>query len=180
MSFLQDLKFLLRGERPTKQYIKMGMQVGTNFNREQGCLLDYPHCWLITIGNNVTLAPRVQILAHDASTKKYLGYTKIGRVTIKDNVFIGANTTILPNVTIEENVIIGANSVITKNIPANSVAVGNPAKVIMTTDEYLTKNQQMLNTHPTYDQSYTIWHNVTNEKKHEMYAALNNQIGYIE
>lgn len=180
MAFLQNLKFLLRGERPTSQYIKMGMRIGKNFNREQGCLLDYPHCWLISIGDNVTLAPRVQILAHDASTKKHLGYTKVGCVTIKNNVFIGANTTILPNVTIEDNVIIGANSVVTKNIPTNSVAVGNPAKVIMTLDQYLEKNKVMLTSHPVYDKSYTISNKISDCKKEQMLLDLANQIGYIE
>ena len=51
-------------------------------------------------------------------------------VNIKDNVWIGELVSILPGVTIGENSIIGANSVVTKNIPANCIAVGNPAKVI--------------------------------------------------
>lgn len=50
----------------------------------------------------------MQILAHDASTKRYLGYTKIGRVLIGNNVFVGAGTIILPSVAIGNNVIIGA------------------------------------------------------------------------
>ena len=54
------------------------------------------------------MAPHVQILAHDASTKRYLGYTKIGRVLIGNNVFVGAGTIILPSVAIGNNVIIGA------------------------------------------------------------------------
>lgn len=56
-------------------------------------------------------------------------------LTIKDvhicrNSWIGAGATILPGVTVGENAIIGAGSVVTKDIPANTVAVGNPAKVI--------------------------------------------------
>lgn len=45
--------------------------------------------YLVAIGNNVTLTG-VRVLTHDASTKKELGYTKVGRVTIGDNVFVGA------------------------------------------------------------------------------------------
>ena len=79
------------------------------------------HCWLISIGDNVTLAPYSQILAHDASTYNFIKYTKISDVTIGNNVFIGAGAIILPNVKIGDNVIIGAGSVVTKDIPNNSV-----------------------------------------------------------
>jgi acetyltransferase-like isoleucine patch superfamily enzyme len=56
-------------------------------------------------------------------------------VTIKKNVKIGANATILPGVTIGENSLIGAGSVVISDVPENSVAVGNPAKVIKKVDE---------------------------------------------
>ena len=52
------------------------------------------------------------------------------RVTIGNNVWIGGSVTIPPGVTIGDNVTIGAGSVVTKDIPSNSVAVGNPCKVI--------------------------------------------------
>ncbi len=58
---------------------------------------------------------------------------------IGNNVYIGNNVIILPGVTIGNNVIIGAGAVVTKNIPDNSVAVGVPARVIKTADEYLEK-----------------------------------------
>ena len=51
-------------------------------------------------------------------------------VSIGHNVWIGGNVTILPGVTIGDNCTIGAGSVVTHNIPANSIAVGNPARVI--------------------------------------------------
>ena len=51
-------------------------------------------------------------------------------ITIKDNVWIGANVTVLPCVTIGENSIIWAGSVVTKDIPSNVIAVGNPCKVL--------------------------------------------------
>lgn len=94
----------------------MGLKVGTNFARLHGVILDPAHCWLIEIGNNVTLAPRVHVLAHDASTKFYLDYAKIGRVRIGNNVFIGAESVILPNVEIGDNVIVGANSTVTHSL----------------------------------------------------------------
>ena len=89
MSFLKELLYRLRGEVTTEKLISMGMKVGKNFGRLNGVILDPSHCWLIEIGDNVTMAPRVHILCHDASTKAFLNYTKIGRVTIGNNVFIG-------------------------------------------------------------------------------------------
>lgn len=53
-----------------------------------------------------------------------------GRVIISRNVWIGDKVTILPDVIIGENSIIGANSVVTKSIPANSIAVGTPARIV--------------------------------------------------
>ena len=53
-------------------------------------------------------------------------------VTIGNDVWIGGNVTILPGVTIGDNCTIGAGSVVTHDIPANSIAAGNPAKIIRT------------------------------------------------
>ena len=91
MNFLKEFVYRLRGEYTTEKLVKMGMKIGKDFGRLNGVILDPSHCWLIEIGNNVTMAPRVHILCHDASTKNFLGYTKIGRVSIGDNVFIGPN-----------------------------------------------------------------------------------------
>lgn len=58
-------------------------------------IIDPGHCWLIELGDDVTLAPRVHSLAHDASTKRELGYTRIAKVKIGSNVFIGAGSIVL-------------------------------------------------------------------------------------
>ena len=130
MNIIKEFVYRFRGEYTTEKLMTMGMQVGRNFKRLNGVILDPSHCWLIEIGDNVTMAPRVHILCHDASTKPFLNYTKIGRVTIGDNVFLGAESVVLPGVRIGSNVIIGANSTVTHDIPENSVAVGSPARVI--------------------------------------------------
>lgn len=66
---------------------------------------------------------------------------KFGKIKIGNNVHIGINSIIMPGVTIGDNVIIGCGSVVTKNIPSNSVAVGVPARVIETIEEYYKKNK---------------------------------------
>ena len=180
MSKLKELLYRLRGEYTTEKLISMGMKVGKNFNRLHGVILDPAHCWLIEIGDNVTIAPRVHILCHDASTKMFLNYTKIGRVTIGDNVFIGAETVVLPGVTIGSNVIIGANSTVTHDVPDNTVVAGSPATVICTLDEYLDKERSRMASAPCYGEDYTLRGNVSMDKRLEQKAALEGKIGYID
>ena len=68
-----------------------GLTVGKDFKCLGGVIIDPGHASLITIGDNVTIAPNVHILAHDASTRRTLGYTMLGKVEIGNDVFIGAN-----------------------------------------------------------------------------------------
>lgn len=145
-----------------------GLKVGDNFNMLPECIIDYSHCWHIEIGNNVTLAPRVQILAHDASTKMFLNYTKVKNVKIGDNVFIGMSSIIMPGVNVGDNVIIGAGSVVTKSIPKNSVYAGNPAKFIYNTDLYLEKIKEEMNEINVFGEDFTLRNDISSEKKTEM------------
>lgn len=178
-SILVDVKrFLQYGDLPTSYYKKRGLVVGTRFNRQSGCKLDPSHCWLIQIGDDVTLSNRVQILAHDDSTRSYTGCGKVGTVKIGNNVFVGAGTTILMNVKIGNNVIIGAESLVTKDIPDNSVAFGVPARVICPTQQYLDKVRKDMTNKPVFDLSYTIYHKVTDDKKETMKKILACDYGY--
>ena len=171
----------LRGEVTTEELIDRGLVVGKNFKRLNQVIIDDSHTWLIEIGDDVTLAPRVHIVAHDASTKTFLGYTKIGRVTIGDRVFIGAESVILPGVTIGNDVIIGANSTVTHDIPDGMVAVGSPARILCTTEEYLAKEREQMKSAPVYGEDYTLRGNITEEKKQQQKKDLaNGQIGYVD
>ena len=159
--------------------IENGLTIGKDCHIMGECILDPGHCWLISMGDRVTCAPRVHILAHDASTKRILGYTVIGKVIIGNDVFLGAGSIILPNVTIGNHVIVGAGSVVTHSIPDGSVAVGNPAKVIGTYDAYVQKRKIQFDSSPVFDESYVIG-KITEEKKIEMKDSLsNNKIGFI-
>lgn len=104
------------------------------------------HSKLISIGNNVRIASNVTFVTHDVIHKmlntKYAPekvYPEFkGCIEIKDNVFIGANTTVLPNVSIGPNVIIGACSLINKDI-SEGVYAGVPAKYICSLEDFLAK-----------------------------------------
>ena len=109
---------------------------------------------LISIGDNVHLASRVLLVTHDAihiclnnyersiSENKHYN-EKVGCIEIGDNVFIGSNSTVLYDVRIGSNVIIGAGSLVNKSIPDNSVAVGNPAHVVGSFDDYMSKRYHL-------------------------------------
>jgi len=93
----------------------------------------------IEIGDNFVSAPGSIILAHDSSPflfiKKYrIEFTKIG-----NNVFLGANSVVMPGIIIGNNVIVGAGAVVTKDIKDNSVVAGNPAKYMCSVEEYCDK-----------------------------------------
>ncbi len=180
MNFLKELVYRLRADYTTERLISMGMKVGKNFNRLHGVILDPGHCWLIEIGDNVTMAPRVHILCHDASTKAFLGYTKIGRVTIGSNVFIGADTVVLPGVTIGNNVVIGANSTVTHDIPDNTVVVGSPARPLCTLEEYLEKEKSRMTESPCYGEEWTLRQNVSMDMRMQQKQDLDGKIGYID
>ena len=85
----------------------------------------------IKIGKNVMFGPAVTIATVQHPIHPELRKYMYNRdVTIEDNVWIGGNVTILPGVTIGKNSVIGAGAVVTKNISKNSIAIGNPAKVL--------------------------------------------------
>lgn len=116
------------------------------------------------------------ILAHDASTKKELGYAKVGRVDIGNNVFIGYGSIVLPNTKIGNNVVVGVGTVVAKDIPDNVVVVGNPCRIICSYDEYMERNRQGL-------KQKTVFHSYSdkksgNEKREEFQALSDFQGGY--
>ncbi len=154
--------------------------IGKNVHIQPNVVLDPSHCWLIQIGDGVTLAPGVHVLAHDASSKHLTGLTKIGRVEIQREVFVGANSTILPGVTVGENSIIGAGSVVTKDVPPNTVVSGNPAKSVCSTEEYASKHKSAQATTKCFSSDYTIENGVSSRMKEEMIKSLElNRFNYI-
>lgn len=157
MSIKSLIKKLIKGDKYNSQtYIahlrSIGCCIGDDVTiyNPSTTHIDETRPWLITKGNHVNITHGVTIITHGydwAVLKTVYGDVlgSSGEVKIEDNVFIGMNTTILKGVHIGKNVIIGAGSLVNKDIPDNSVAAGNPCKVIMSLDEYYTrrKNAQL-------------------------------------
>lgn len=138
------------------QWRARGVTIGENFDGPDSAI-DYCFGHLVTIGNNVTISGTT-ILAHDGSTKKFLGYSKVGPVSIGDNVFIGYGCIVLPNVTIGSKVIVGAGTVISRDIPDNVVVVqgtNSTYRVLCTFDEYIEKQRSRMETLPVSNILFT-------------------------
>ncbi len=94
------------------------------------------------IGNNVFLGPACVTLNDPYPlAKPWIG------PTIEDDVIIGGNVTILPAVKIGKGAVVGAGAIVTKDVPAGTVVVGNPARKLMTRDDYEKKRKEWLIAH---------------------------------
>lgn len=94
----------------------------------------------IVIGQDVLIGPNCSLYTAIHPTEpgpRRAKWESAAPITLGDNVWLGGSVVVCPGVTIGENSIIGAGAVVTRDIPANSIAVGNPARVIRELDPTL-------------------------------------------
>ena len=107
------------------------IEVGEKFYANHNCvILD---CAKVTFGDNVLIGPNCGFYTANHPIdfeRRNKGLENAKPITVGNNVWIGGGVTVLSGVTIGDNCVIGANSVVVKDIPANTVAVGNPCRVI--------------------------------------------------
>jgi len=151
---IENLKLRWARTSP-KRYIKYlrnkGILIGENIwmsSDVKSISIDITRPSLIEIGNNVRLNKNLTIMTHDGGyytlLHKYKEFISAsGRVKIGNNVYFGRNCSVFKNVTIGDNVIIGNSSIVTKSIPSNSVAVGAPARVVGTIEDYYEKRKKL-------------------------------------
>lgn len=157
--FIKEIYRKLRfGHKATsKDYVNylrsLGMSIGEDvfFYAPLKTLVDTQYPWQISIGNHVKITQGVILLTHDYSwsvmkmvemdgqSGRILGAS--GNLTIGNNVFIGMNAIVLRGVTIGNDVIIGAGSIVTKDCESGWVYAGNPAKKIISIQDYIKKRQ---------------------------------------
>jgi len=104
-----------------------GVKIGRGVEIGYIVIIDHIFPQYVKIGNDVTISAGVKILAHDDA----YGRKRVPKhVNIRQGVFVGVNTVIMPGITISKNSIIGAQSLVNKDIPSQIVAGGVPVKFI--------------------------------------------------
>ena len=153
MNLKNKIKVKILGYKATSEsYItylrKIGVQVGEDvvLYRPLNTTIDVQNPHLLEIGNHVMMTGPVTILTHDYSwsvlKRKYGEIVGNQKYTVlKDNIFIGWGATILAGSYIGENTIIGAGSVVSGHLEGNAVYAGNPARRILSIDEYYQKRK---------------------------------------
>ena len=176
--------YLLRrfSESARLEYLKSrGMKVGKDTYIYSCRNFDGAWPWLIEIGDRVTVSTNVTILGHDASTNVVGCGTKLGKVKIGNDVFIGTGAIILCGTRIGDRVVIGAGSVVSGNIESGGVYAGCPAKRICSIEEYGEKFREQLAVRPRFDHIHRWdgWKDSTPEEREEMSKALEDGFGFV-
>jgi maltose O-acetyltransferase len=181
LSALQRLRLRLQGVVDADVLVARGLQLGHDVYIGPRAIIDPWHCWLITIGDEATLAPGVHLLAHDASTKRHLGWTRIGRIVIGRRAFIGAGSIVLPNTTVGDDAIVGAGSIVRHDVPPGCVAAGNPARAIGRTEDFIARHREALDRRPRFPwRGWTMTGGISEAHRQRMRDALIDGEGYVE
>lgn len=135
---------------PVKYWTEKGVEIGTACEINPTAAFG-SEPYLITLGNHVRVTADVEFVTHDGGVwvlrglhDEFSNADIFGEIKVGNNVHIGMHSIIMPGVTIGNNCIIGAGAIVTKSIPDNCVAVGIPARVIESIEEYMNKNRSRL------------------------------------
>ena len=139
-------KYLLK-KSPVAYFRSVGVQIGSGCEIYSSVSFG-SEPYIIKIGNWVRINAGVQFVTHDGGVwvlrnmmPECQDVDLIKGITVGNNVHIGTNAIIMPGVNIGNNCIIGCGAIVTRDIPDNSVAVGIPARVIESIEEYYEKNK---------------------------------------
>jgi acetyltransferase-like isoleucine patch superfamily enzyme len=140
-SFLSKFRRIFWSKEKYARYL--GVNIGDNCNIQKVSFGSEPY--LIEIGNHVQITNGTKIFTHGGGWVFRDQYPKLdyfGKVKIKNNVYIGNNSMIMPGVTIGNDVIVGAGSIVTKSIPDGKIVAGNPARIVGESKDFVEKIKQ--------------------------------------
>jgi maltose O-acetyltransferase len=171
----------LRGDQDLASLIAQGLQVGDNVYVAGGFYFDPGFPWLISIGDETTIGPRVTILTHDATPKLRTGWSVIAPVHIGSRVFVGANTIILPGTRISDDAIVGAGSVLRHDVPPGIVVAGNPAREVGSTADHTERHLTALRHRPRFAGVGPAGQaRPAADERRRILDALGDRSGYVE
>jgi len=177
--YLRRIRLLVDSGYYPEYLRKQGVRIGRN------CVILYPSYidgrlpYLLEIGDDVVISLYVTILTHDAASAWAGDLVKVGRVRINDQVFIGANTTVMCNVAIGPNAIVGAGSVISRDVPPDSVVAGNPAKLVCSMEKFKAKHRELGGRQPLFEGKNFQHPYVPDERKTFLNEQLQDTFGYF-
>ena len=145
---IEDRMERLRLNRRWRQLRRQGLQLGADVWLPRSTWIDPDYCFLVSIGDHCGFGEECLILAHDAQMDEFLNSARVGRVVIRESSHIGVRTVILPGVEIGPRTIVGANSVVSRSLPPDTVCAGNPAQVLCTLDDYLSRHRSRMEAFP--------------------------------
>jgi maltose O-acetyltransferase len=171
----------LRGHPSVESLVKRGLTIGRDVYIGE-VYFDYGFLGLISIGDGAVITDGVRILAHDASTKHWTGYTRIARVDVGQRVYVGVGSILLPGVTIGDDAIIGAGSVVSRDVLPSTVAAGNPARPIASLESFVARHRHLIAERPQYPRAGYAANDsfVSDENLAKMRRELRDGPGYIE
>jgi maltose O-acetyltransferase len=163
----------IRGTTDLEALRRAGLTVGEGVFIGLGAFIDPDFCFLISIGDHSTLSINVTILAHDASTRHLLGWSRLAPVRIGSQAFLGAGSLVLPGVTIGDRSLVAAGSIVRHDVPPGTIVGGNPARVIGDVSTYIAGHQERLASTPHWPRAgWTASTGITPERIAEMRAIL--------
>jgi len=155
LKVLSGLRTALRREvyyRYTiKELQRRGLKIGKDVYVGPDVQFDHGYPFLIEVQDNCRIGTRTTFLAHDATTFRELGVTRMSRVRILEGTFIGANSIILPGCTIGPGAMVAAGSVVNRDIGEGLLAAGNPARPYGKYAELHERYRQLMDSSPIFE-----------------------------
>jgi maltose O-acetyltransferase len=178
-SFARRVARYVRSGQDLDRLVAAGLTLGEDVSIQDGVVFDGAFPWLIEIGAETTIAPQAYLLAHDASTKRHLDRTRVGRVIVGRRVFIGARAVILPGVTIGDGAIVAAGAVVTRDVAPGTIVAGNPAAPAGTVADYLERRREHMAGRPYFppDRYPTATRALSDDARAEMRKRLDEAGG---
>ncbi len=160
--------------------VRRGLTLGRNVYINETATVDLDFLWLISIDDDAVIANHAHIIAHDASTRQFTGFTRIAKVHIGKRVYVGAGAIILPGVTIGDGAVVGAGSVVRRDVEPGAIVIGNPAQMVGSADAFAAKHRARQAGSPSYPSyGFSGYGGVTPENMQRVRRELADGSGYV-